>query len=109
MTVISRKDDILLLAWKDRWIVQMISVIHDVPIPQQKKKKKKRGERIFLRQGVHAHMKGIDRADHFLSCCSILKKSMKWEKKVVLYLINCELFSSFRVYSVLNPRAKMNY
>lgn len=102
--VFSRKGDILLLAWKDKCIVQMISMIHNTSIPQQEEEKKL--ERIFLHQGTHAHTKGIDRADHFLSCCSILKKTMKWGGAV---LINCELFSSFRVYSVLNPQTKMKY
>lgn len=37
---------------------------------------------------------GVDNEDQFLLCCSILRKMMKWTKKVVLYLINCGLFNS---------------
>jgi hypothetical protein len=45
-------------------------------------------------------MKGIDRADQYLSY-SILRKSVKWSKKVVLYLLNCALFNAFCVYRKL--------
>jgi len=40
-------------------------------------------------------MKGIDRADQYLSYYSVLRKIVKWSKKVVLYLRNCALISAF--------------
>jgi len=40
-------------------------------------------------------MKGVDRADQFLSIYSVLRKTIKWSKKVVLYLLNCMLFNAF--------------
>lgn len=54
-------------------------------------------------------MEGIDPAGQFLLCCSVLRKTMKWTKEVVPSLTNCGLFSSFRVYNILNPQAKMKY
>uniref|UniRef100_G1Q6F5 PiggyBac transposable element-derived protein domain-containing protein n=1 Tax=Myotis lucifugus TaxID=59463 RepID=G1Q6F5_MYOLU len=110
--IFSRKGDILLLAWKDKRVVRMISTIHDTSVSTTGKKNRKMGENIVKPTCIkeyNAHVKGIDRADQFLSCCSILRKTMKWTKKVVLYLINCGLFNSFRVYNVLNPQAKMKY
>jgi len=35
------------------------------------------------------------RADHYLSYYSVLRKTVKWSKKVVLYLLNCTLFNAF--------------
>jgi len=40
-------------------------------------------------------MKGVDRADQYLSFYSVLRTTLKWSKKVVLYLLNCVLFNAF--------------
>jgi hypothetical protein len=53
-------------------------------------------------------MKGVDRADQYLSYYSILRKSVKWSKKVVLYLLNCALFNAFCVYRTLTNK-KVKY
>lgn len=44
------------------------------------------------------YMKGVDRADQYLSYYSILLKTKKWTKKVVLFFINAALFNAHRVY-----------
>ena len=54
-------------------------------------------------------MKGIDRADQYLSYYSLLRKTVKWPKKVAFWLINCALFNSFRICQKLNPTSKMRY
>ena len=52
--------------------------------------------------------KGIDRADQYLTFYSVLRKTVKWLKKVVLYLLNCALFNAFFVYRTLNTK-KVKY
>jgi hypothetical protein len=54
-------------------------------------------------------MKGVDRADQYLAYYSLLRKTVKWMKKVALWLINRALFNSFSVYKNLNPRTKLRY
>ena len=54
-------------------------------------------------------IKGIDRADQYLSYYSVLRKTVKWSKKVVLYLLNCALFNVFFVYRTLNTNKKLKY
>ena len=54
-------------------------------------------------------MKGVDRADQYLSYYSVLRKTAKWSKKVVLYLLNCALFNTFFVYRTLNTNKKVKY
>ena len=54
-------------------------------------------------------MKGVDRADQYLSYYSILRKTVKWSKKVVLYLLNCAIFNAFFVYRTLNTDKKVKY
>jgi len=54
-------------------------------------------------------MKSVTRADQYLSYYSLLRKTVKWPKKVALWLTNCALFNSFRIYQKLNPTSKMRY
>ena len=54
-------------------------------------------------------MKGVDRADQYLSYYSILRKTMKWSKKVTLWLLNCALFNAFRVYKHHNSDSLLSY
>jgi len=45
--------------------------------------------------GQHSKfVKGIDRADRYLSLDSFLRKTVKWSKNV-LYPLNCALFNAF--------------
>jgi hypothetical protein len=39
-------------------------------------------------------IKGVDRADQYLSYYSDLQKTVKWSKKVVPYLLNCVFFNT---------------
>ena len=54
-------------------------------------------------------MKGTERADQYLSYYSVLRKTVKWSKKMVLYLLNCALFNTFFVYRTLNTNKKVKY
>jgi hypothetical protein len=54
-------------------------------------------------------MKGIDRSEQYLSYYSVLGKTVKWSKKVVLYLLNCALFNAFFVYRTLNTNKIVKY
>jgi len=54
-------------------------------------------------------IKGVDRADPYLSFDSVLRKTVKWSKKVVMYLLNCALFKAFFVYRTLNTNKKVKY
>jgi len=54
------------------------------------------------------HCRPVRRTDRYLSCYSVLMKTVKKKKKkkkkknVVLYLLNCTLFNAFFVYRTLN-------
>ena len=54
-------------------------------------------------------MKGADRADQYLSHYSVLGKTVKCSKKVVLYLLNCVSFNAYFVYRTLNTNKKVKY
>jgi len=51
----------------------------------------------------------VDRTDWYLSCYSVQMKTVKWPKKVVVYLLNCTLFNAFFVYRTVNTNKKVKY
>jgi len=81
----------------------MISTIHDATIVNTGRKDKKNMEikKPYAIVQYSEFMKGIDRADQYLSYYSILRESVNWSKKMVLYLLNCALFNAFCVYGTL--------
>ena len=54
-------------------------------------------------------MKGVERADRYLSFYSVLRKTVKCSKKVVLYLLKRALLNAFFVYRTLNRNKKVKY
>jgi len=92
--------------------VQMISMVHEATIVNTGGKDKKTSMEIKKPYAVvqyNKFMKGVDRADQYLSFYSVLRKTVKWLKKVVLYLLNCALFNAFFGYRTLNTSKKVNY
>jgi len=90
----------------------MISTIHDTTIVNKGRKDKKTNMEIMKPYAVgqnNKFIKGVDRADHYLSFYSVLSKTVKWSKKVVLYLLNCALFNAFFVYRTLNTNKNVKY
>jgi len=99
-----RKGD-MVQVWKDKRLVQMISTIHDTTTVNTGRKDTKTNMEIKKPYAIvwyNKFMKGMDRADQDLSYYSVLRKTVKWLKKVVLYLLNCALFNAFFVYRTLN-------
>jgi len=76
----------------------MISTIHDTTIVNTGRRDRKTNMEIKKPYAVvqyNKFIKDIDRADQYLSYYSVLKKTVKSLKKVVLYLQNCVLFNIF--------------
>jgi len=99
-TTFRGKGEILLQSWRDTRVVNTISTIHDstmVDVPQRNEEVKRKP--VFFQ---YMFMKGVDRADQYLSY-SLLRKTVKWPRKVAFWLINCALFNSFRIHQKLNP------
>jgi len=62
----------------------MISTIHDATIVNTERKDRKTNMEIKKPYAVvqyNKFMKGLDRADQYLSCYSVLRKTVKWSKK----------------------------
>jgi len=91
--------------------VRIISTIHDATVVNKGRKDRKTNMEIKKPYDVAQYnkfIKGVDRADQYLNYYLVLKKTVKWLKKVVLYLLNCVLFSALFVYRMLNT-SKLKY
>ena len=76
----------------------MICTIHDATTVNKGKKERKTNMEIKKPDAVGQYnkfIKGIDRADQYLSFYSIVRKTVKWSEKVIMYLLKCVLFNTF--------------
>jgi len=90
----------------------MICTIHDATIVNKGRKDRKTNMEIKKPYAVVQHnkfIKGVDRADQYFSFYSVLRKTIKWSIKEVLYLLNCSLFNAFFVNRTLNTNKKVKY
>jgi hypothetical protein len=101
-----REGEVMVQVWKDQRLVQVISTIHEATIVNRRQKDRKTSMEIKKPYAVvqcSKVMKGVDRADQYLSFYMVLRNTVKWSIKVVLYLLNCALFNTFFMYRTLNP------
>jgi len=90
----------------------MTSTIHDATIVNTGRKDKTTNMEITKPYNVAQYnkfMRGVGRADQYLSYYSVLRKAVKWSKNVVLYLLNCALTNASFVYRTLNTNKKVKY
>lgn len=95
-----RKRKILVQKWNSmKKLITMISTIHSANLVEcmNRRTKKISVKPICIRE-YSKFMKGVDRADQYLSYYSILLKTKKWTKKTVLYFIKCALFNAYQIY-----------
>lgn len=88
----------------------MISTIHDETIVYTGRKDRITNLEIkkpYTTVQNNEFMKGVDRADKYLSYYSVLRKTVKWLKKMVLYLLNCAFFNAFFVYKKPNTNKRV--
>ena len=93
-----RDDQVLLLTWLDKKPITMISTMHSaemVEVPRNFGKTTMKPECIV---DYNRHMHGVDNADQYLSMYPFRRKTVKWPKKVFLYILQCMLFNAFRLH-----------
>ncbi|XP_053960478.1 piggyBac transposable element-derived protein 4-like [Anastrepha ludens] len=109
-TIFRRKGDVLLQIWQSKKEVCFISSIHSAEMKESHNIDRTTHQKIIKPNALldyNKFMKGVDRADQYLSYYSILRKTTKWTKRVTMYMINCALFNSFVVYnSTKNNKVK---
>ena len=55
------------------------------------------------------NVRSVDSADKYLAFCSIFEKTRKWSKKTALFILNCALYNSFRVFLEATQSESIRY
>jgi len=82
-------------------------MIHDATLVNEGRKDRKTNMEIkkpYVVGQFSKFIKGVERANQYLSFYSLLRKTVKWSKKVVLYLLNFALSNAFFVYRTLQTK-----
>ncbi|XP_015596321.1 piggyBac transposable element-derived protein 4-like [Cephus cinctus] len=103
-----RNREILLEVWNNgRRNVNMISTIHSAQLMKSTNRSRRSTAPIQKPNSIinyNTYMKGVDRADQYLAYYSIFRKTKKWTKRVGMFFINCALFNSFKLYTVIHGK-----
>lgn len=91
-TTFRRKKDILLQVWQSKKTVNIISTIHSAEMKESQNIDRKTKQKIIKPNALIDYNQ--DRADQYLSYYSILRKTVKWTKRMAMYFINCALLQS---------------
>ena len=99
-----RKSNMLALVWMDKRTVFTISTIHSAKMVNVKHNF--RGEIVQKPRPVvdyTKHMFGVDLSDQLLAYYSLLRKSVKWWRKLAIHLVNLAILNAYIVYKKANP------
>ncbi|PNF39022.1 hypothetical protein B7P43_G05174 [Cryptotermes secundus] len=99
--------DIPLQSRRDTRVVNMISTIHNSSMVDVQRRHGQVKKPVCISK--YMFMKGVDRADQYLAYYSLPRKTVKWTKKVALWLIKCAILNSFLVFKSLNPHSELKY
>jgi len=98
-----RCGQLMVMKWKDKRDVLMLSTFHSGKLVNVKagKKRSKKGEPIQKPDCVvdyNSSMGGIDRVDQLSSYYTPLRKSLKWYRKVVLHVLDISMVNAYIFY-----------
>lgn len=101
-------DAVMVVAWRDKRIVRMISTFHQDAMTTVEVRKKGQSERVPQRKPVcvveyNQYMSGVDRLDQKISYYPFVRKTAKWSSKFVAYLLEIALSNAFIIYRKQSP------
>jgi hypothetical protein len=101
--------DILVQAWREKQVVNMVSTIHCAEMTeiQNKRQPQKRMMKPECVADYNKYMHCVDTAGQHMSYYSFMRKSVKWTKKVFLYLLLSAVCSSHAMYKLHNPQSNL--
>ena len=98
-TTFLRKKNVLVQAWKTKKkMLYMISTVYRATIVDVDTRRNRRTTKPICVIDYNKYMKGVDRADQYLSYYSTFRKTKKCSKKAVLFFINSALFNVYQIY-----------
>lgn len=104
-----RKDNLLILSWRDKRVVHMLSTkgngsvneMTDVPSKWPNKPPTKKPNVVL---DYIKLMGGVDRSDHFISSYQFMRRTKKWYRKVFFWLLEVSVVNSYIIYSEVQKK-----
>ncbi|KAM3857245.1 piggyBac transposable element-derived protein 4-like [Diretmus argenteus] len=106
---LARHNDVaMVLAWRDKRIVRMISTFHKDEMKTVAVRQRGQSDRITQLKPAcvvdyNHFMNGVDRLDQKVAYYPFMRKTAKWTSKFVMYLIQIAISNSFILYKARNP------
>ncbi|KAK4315417.1 hypothetical protein Pmani_013334 [Petrolisthes manimaculis] len=103
-------DNVIVLLWKDKRIVNMVSTFHDARTILKEVNTKEKGRngkfhrvmktihKPLMVEDYNRHMGGVDHYDQMVQYYPLLRRTYKWTRKFMFYLIQMVIFNSFALY-----------
>jgi len=103
-----RSGDVLLVSWRDKHLVNMISTIHadKMVVLTHNGSHTKKPECVVQHS---KRMAGIERMDQYMAYYSFARRSSKWTKKVFMHITHMGLLNAYLIYSKLNPGTRKTH
>ena len=98
-----RKNAVIVMAWKDKRLVKMVSTFHDASMADSGKQKS--GNAVMKSICIldyNRYMSGVDHLDQTSSYYSCARKTVEWSKKLVLHLLHLAVMNGFILYKKYN-------
>ena len=97
-------DNFLLVFWRDRRILTAISSVYGTGLKQMQSYDKIKKEFQIINKpnmidSYSKYMHGVDKSDQVRSYYSFFRKTRKWWKKLLFYLIEINLSNSYLIYT----------
>lgn len=98
-----RKGDLLVLSWKDKRVVTMLTTKHkgsqqEMTSVQSKWPNQPPTDKPNMVLDYTKHMGAVDRSDHIISSYQFLRKSKKWYRKMFFWLLEVSIINSYVLY-----------
>ena len=107
-TLMRHNGKVMVVAWRDKRVVRAISTHHEnenttVWVKQKGTKEKVTTEKPVCVAQYNKGMGGVDKLDQNISYYPFVRKTEKWTKKFVMYLIQISMFNALCIYREKNP------
>ncbi|XP_023724806.1 piggyBac transposable element-derived protein 4 isoform X2 [Cryptotermes secundus] len=98
-----RSRNVLLMGWKDKRVVLMMSTYHDTSMEKivtiQKGGQQKEIQKPVCVLDYAKHVGGINRSDHYCATYAFIRKSLKWWRKLFFWCLEVCIVNSYILYS----------
>ena len=106
--IAQQSDSVMCLAWRDKRIVKMISTCHTNTMTEVHVRQRGHRDRVVVQKPTcvvdyNKSMNGVDRIDQQIQYYPFVRKTVKWSKKFVIYLLQVSMHNAYTLYTCEFP------